>query len=44
MDYNKFCERCQHFQLSLQIGIVCGLIKAKPNFKDSCNDFVIDKK
>ena len=44
MDYKRYCERCQHSESNLKEGIICGLTKAKPNFDDTCKDFILDEK
>ncbi len=44
MDYKKFCERCKHYEFNINEGIICGLTKTKPNFEDTCKDFVLDEK
>jgi len=44
MDYNQFCERCQHYDFDLQKGILCGLTNEKPSFVDTCNEFELDPK
>ncbi len=38
----NFCKKCEEKTFNRDIGIVCSLTGAKPNFGDSCNDFVID--
>ncbi|RMG33271.1 MAG: hypothetical protein D6732_12315 [Methanobacteriota archaeon] len=42
MDYQKFCERCQHYQFNLEEGILCGLTHQKPSFEESCDKFELD--
>ena len=42
MDYKKFCERCKHYDFNLKDGIICALTKMKPNFEDTCKDFILN--
>jgi hypothetical protein len=38
----EFCKKCEKKTLDLKVGIICSLTNAKPNFGDSCKDFVVD--
>jgi len=40
--FDKFCNRCQHYQYSLENGITCALTGEKPAFEESCEKFEID--
>ena len=37
------CKICQNRSFSKAQGIVCGLTKEKPNFQDSCPDYLLDE-
>ncbi|MBN1996216.1 hypothetical protein JW935_01605 [candidate division KSB1 bacterium] len=39
---NNFCKKCQHRDGSLSRGILCGLTKNKPDFEQTCPDYVED--
>lgn len=38
----QYCKVCQNQKFSMQEGIVCGLSNQKPDFYDTCDDFVED--
>lgn len=38
----EFCKKCEKKTSDLRVGIVCSLTNAKPDFKDSCDDFTLD--
>ncbi|MBN1349543.1 DUF4190 domain-containing protein [candidate division KSB1 bacterium] len=42
MNYQQFCERCQHYEYDVSRGILCGLTHEKPSFVDTCPDFMLD--
>ncbi len=42
MNYNQFCKRCKYYTSNLQTGVLCGVTNAKPNFVDSCHQFILD--
>ena len=39
----EFCKKCQKRKFG-DTGIVCSLTDRKPDFNDTCNDFLIDPK
>jgi hypothetical protein len=39
----KFCRACINRKFDMNVGVVCGLTNAKPNFSDWCSTFVIDE-
>lgn len=40
----EICKRCEKRKFDMNSGIVCSLTLRKPEFNDSCKDFVIDAK
>lgn len=42
MNYNDFCERCNHYDFDIHKGILCSLTKDKPNFIDKCAKFELN--
>ncbi len=38
------CKRCEKRKFDMNSGIVCSLTLRKPEFEDSCKDFVLDPK
>lgn len=39
-----FCKQCEKREFNPNTGIVCSLTQRKPDFQQSCKDFVIDPK
>jgi hypothetical protein len=44
MDYDNFCQKCQHYNFTLQSGIICGLTNEKPAFEGNCEQYQYDPK
>lgn len=40
----EFCKICKNRQVDLKTGLVCSLTNKKPQFEDSCLDFLKDEK
>ncbi|MDT7830879.1 hypothetical protein RQM59_00720 [Flavobacteriaceae bacterium S356] len=38
----EFCKKCEKKTFNQSVGIICSLTNAKPNFIESCDDYVID--
>lgn len=38
MSFQKHCDLCLHQQTSLKDGMICGLTKLTPNFKNTCSN------
>lgn len=37
-----FCNKCKNKKFDMKQGVLCGLTLRKPNFDNTCKDFVID--
>lgn len=42
-DKIKICSICKNRMLDRNIGLVCSLTEAKPEFNDSCDDYITDQ-
>jgi uncharacterized protein YneF (UPF0154 family) len=40
----EFCKICQNRHVDFKTGLICSLTNEKPQFEDSCKDFLKDKK
>ena len=40
----EFCKICQNRKVDFKTGLVCSLTNEKPEFEDTCKDFVKDEK
>ncbi len=43
MKFDLYCQRCQYYSIQARQGIICGLSGSKPNFKNVCPHFILDK-
>lgn len=39
----EFCKKCEKKKLDLSVGVICSLTNEKPNFGESCKDFVVNQ-
>ncbi len=40
----EFCKICQNRHVDFKTGLICSLTNEKPQFEDSCKDFLKDEK
>ncbi len=43
INYDKWCNKCVHYEFDLKEGIICGLTKEKPKFVEVCPYFKPDE-